>query len=75
MVRGQHQVNRLGLRLGDQLDKPQLIKVAGEQKVPAPLSRRTLGASSDSISNSLFDPAVSDPRSHIMRMDEANYSC
>ena len=36
VVRGQHQVNRLGLRLGDQLDKTQLIKVAGEQKVPAP---------------------------------------
>ena len=28
-----------------------------------------------SISNSLFDPAVSDPDSHIMRMDGANYSC
>ena len=37
VVRGQHQVNRLGLRLGDQLDKTQLIKVAGEQKVPAPM--------------------------------------
>jgi len=28
-----------------------------------------------SISNSLFDPAVSDPDSHIMQMDGANYSC
>ena len=37
VVRGQHQVNRLGLGLGDQLDEPQLIKVAGEQKVPAPM--------------------------------------
>lgn len=37
VVRGQHQVNRVGLRLGDQLDKTQLIKVAGEQKVPAPM--------------------------------------
>ena len=37
MVRGQHQVNRFGLRLGDQFDEPQLIEVAGEQKVPAPM--------------------------------------
>src|SRR5208337_187129 len=37
VVRGQHQVDRLGLRLGDQLDDTQLIKVAGEQKVPAPM--------------------------------------
>ncbi len=37
VVRSQHQVNRLGLGLGDQLDEPQLIKVAGEQKVPAPM--------------------------------------
>ena len=37
VVRGQHQVNWLGLRLGDQLDKAQLIKVAGEQKVSAPM--------------------------------------
>jgi len=28
-----------------------------------------------SISNSLFDPAVSDPDSHIMQMDGTNYSC
>ena len=28
-----------------------------------------------SISNSLFDPAVSDPDSHIMQMDGAIYSC
>jgi len=35
VVRGQHQVNRHGLGLGNQLDEPQLIKVAGEQKVPA----------------------------------------
>ena len=37
MVRGQHQVDRHGLGLGDQLDESQLIKVAGEQKVPAPM--------------------------------------
>jgi hypothetical protein len=37
VVRGQHQVNRHGLGLGDQLDEPQLIEVAGEQKVPAPM--------------------------------------
>lgn len=36
VVRGQHQVNRLGLGLGDQFDETQLIKVAGEQKVPTP---------------------------------------
>jgi len=35
MVRGQHQVDRLGLGLGNHLDKTQLIKVAGEQKVAA----------------------------------------
>ena len=43
MVRGQHQVDRLGLRLGDQLDKTQLIKVAGEQKVPAPMRKGAWG--------------------------------
>ena len=36
VVGGQHQVNRLGLGLGDQFDETQLIKVAGEQKVPTP---------------------------------------
>ncbi len=37
MVRGQHQVDRLGLGLGGQLDEAQLIEVASEQKVPAPV--------------------------------------
>src|SRR5271157_3078210 len=33
VVRGQHQVNWLGLGLGDQLDEPQLIKVARKSGV------------------------------------------
>ena len=53
-------------------------QVAGE--LPGPVEARFVGVvpglgQAWSIRKSLFDPAVSDPRSHIMRMDGANYSC
>ena len=39
------------------------------------LTPRSARGKLGSIINSLFDPAVSDPDSHIMQMDGAIYSC